>query len=222
MKRFALTLVVLTLLGGRQAKSVTIDHDTVIDYRISDHLAVVDGSTSTIVDIVPGASLEYVDVYDTSTVNFHGGSIWGDLFANDSSTVNVYGGEVDDDVVGEDFGTVNVFGGELGDDLRASGSSTVNLFGGSVPVIWAGGVTGMHDAVLTIEGSGFNFPYGPITESSGTLTGTLANGDPLNASFKIFSNASIVLAVPEPSSVALLATAAFGLVACMWRRRRVA
>ena len=219
MRLYVLTLAVLTLLSGRQAKSVTIDYDTVIDYRIPEVLEVVDGADSTTVDIISGASIEAVRVYDTSTVNFYGGTNWGDTDCYDSSTVNVYGGEFDDDVVGEDFSTVNIFDGRIGEGLQAKGSSIVNLFGGSVEVIWAGGWSDLHDAILTVVGSGFNLPYGPIAEDSGTLTGTLANGDPINASFRIFSDASIVLAVPEPSSIALPVAAAIGLVACTWRRR---
>lgn len=48
-------------------------------------------------------------------------------------------------------------------------------------------------SVITVAGSGFNYPYGPISDASGTLTGTLASGDAINAGFQTYSSASIVL-----------------------------
>ncbi len=218
MKRFALTLVVLTLLGGRQAKSATFDYDTVIDYYFADTVEVHDGAASTTVDIVSGATLVYgAEVYQTSTMNVRGGIIYNNLIADDLSTANIYGGWFDMNVRGKDFSTINLFGGHVEDTLEASDSATMNVFGGEFYGIRAGG-----NSDFTVVGSGFNFPYGAITENSGRLTGTLANGDPIDAAFDIYGNASIVLAAAEPSSVALLATAAFGLVGCAWRRRRVA
>ncbi len=83
-------------------------------------------------------------------------------------------------------------------------------------------LTANDASTVTFVGSGFNYPYGEIPDGSGSLTGTLANGDPIDVWFDVDGDASIVLAVPEPSSIALLATAAFGLMGCARRRRRIA
>ena len=79
---------------------------------------------------------------------------------------------------------------------------------------------GTHDSVLVFHGTDFNYPYGPVPDSWGTLTGTLKNGDPIDVLFSVWSNASMVLAVPEPSSLTLLAMGAVGLLAYAWHRRR--
>ena len=61
--------------------------------------------------------------------------------------------------------------------------------------------TVIDTSVITIYGTGFNYPYGPILDVTGILTGTLLNGDPINNEFRIYDNASIILAIPEPASV---------------------
>ncbi len=133
MKGLALTLVVLTLLGGRQAKSATFDYDTVIDYYFADTVEVHDGTASTTVDIVSGATVVYgAEVYQTSTMNVHGGIIYNNLIADDLSTANIYGGWFDKNVRGKDFSTINLFGGHVEDTLEATDSATVNVFRGRV------------------------------------------------------------------------------------------
>ena len=70
---------------------------------------------------------------------------------------------------------------------------------------------------MEIHGSDFNLPFGDITATSGTLTGILADGTPLNVDFGRASTATITL-VPEPSTALLLAAGLVGLAT----RRRVA
>lgn len=171
--------------------------------------------------------------YDASTVNLYWGRIEAELTAVGSSTVNVYGGYVDDADTGgsaivniyagwvggpnaTDLCTVNVFGGDI-DGVRATDSGTVNIRGGNIlQEVRAGAGFGVHDGVVTLYGTGFNYPYGPIPDRSGTLTGVLADGNSIDVPFEIYSDASIVLA-PEPASILLLSVAAVGLLA---RRRR--
>jgi hypothetical protein len=68
---------------------------------------------------------------------------------------------------------------------------------------------------MTIYGTGFNYPYGPIPDDAGVLTGVLASGQPINAEFNIdktySEDVSIVLAVQEPSTLVLLTTNAVGM-----------
>jgi hypothetical protein len=64
---------------------------------------------------------------------------------------------------------------------------------------------------MTIVGTEFNYPYGPLSDSPGTLTGVLASGESINISFRIEGDASIVL-VPEPSPMVLLTMTTIGLL----------
>ena len=249
---------------GQASAEVVIDYDTTIDYTISDDVRVIEGgnpSPPTVVDIVEPAEVSRsVRVFDSSIVNFRGGTIHGyddqGLTARDTSTVNMYGGTISDELSAVDFstvnvhggyvsdadtggsGTLNIYGGEVGgpnatdtcvvnifggdiDGVRATQSGTVNIHGGNiVSEVRAGSGFGDHDGVITVFGAGFNYPYGPIPDSSGTLTGNLADGSPIDVSFEIYDDASIVLAVPEPASVVLLTAGAGGLLAFARRRKR--
>jgi hypothetical protein len=66
-------------------------------------------------------------------------------------------------------------------------------------------------SMIVVHGSGFNYPFGEILDVTGALTGTLSNGDPIDAEFQIIGDASILL-VPEPASCTLLLLAC-GLLA---------
>jgi hypothetical protein len=57
-------------------------------------------------------------------------------------------------------------------------------------------------STITLIGSGFNYPLGPITDVEGTITGFLKDGSPIDWNFRRDSAANIVL-VPEPSAIAL-------------------
>ena len=125
---------------------------------------------------IPGGGSDFLQAHDSSEVNISGGLFWPS--ASESSKVNVSGGTI---------------------ALSASDSAAVTISGGTITSLAAGEESGAHTCVITVEGSGFNYPYGSISDVTGTLTGTLAGGDPINADFDIYSNASIVL-VPEPST----------------------
>jgi hypothetical protein len=174
-----------------------------------------------------------VEARDSSTVTISGGDVDADAAAYDSSTLNVLGGRVGEGLVGFDSSTLNILGGVVGEAVSAWDSSVINISGGSMNIIAArddsrvlisGGLidsveaglnSGDHTSLITITGSGFNYPFGEIPDSAGTLTGVLASGDPINASFSIYGNSSIML-VPEPATLALLVSG--GLL--VLRRRR--
>ncbi|MEE8451214.1 MAG: PEP-CTERM sorting domain-containing protein [Thermoguttaceae bacterium] len=171
---------------------------------------------------------------DDSTVNIYDGILTSevDMEIGGSSTLNIYGGTVEDEVQAADFATVNIYGGYV-DDLDGADSSLLNIFGGEVHTPNVSGLSvlnvfgGNIDSLLALDsgrvylyGIDFNYPYGAIPDASGILTGTLKNGDPINAPFEILFDASIVLAVPEPSTLALLSIGAVGLLGYTLRRRR--
>jgi len=157
--------------------------------------------------------------WDTSQVTFSGGSIGNNLKAEDNSLVTFSGGIIDDDIVVLDNSTVTVSGGTIGDDIFAGFYYAMH---------------GEHTSLISVKGSGFainnmsvgygdfasNYassgtdPYGNLC-LTGTLTGTLANGDALNNAFYIFDNADITFAIPEPTTLLLL-----GLGAAMVRRKK--
>jgi len=168
-----------------------------IDFQINEAVVEVydssDGNPTT-VNLVSGGSVEYgLRVFDNSHSNVSGGYVEADLSAFDNSNVNVSGGILDAGLYGFDNSRVTFSGGSVR-DLRAYDNSQIDFAGGTIEAdLKAGSDTGSHTAVITIHGRGFNYPLGEITVSSGTLTGTLANGDHIKNDFRIYSNASIVL-----------------------------
>jgi len=190
---------------------------------------------SSVVNYTSSEWCSSVETYDVSTANLSGGI--NDLFAYGTSTVNVTGDSMGEIWAACDSSTMNVFGG-TSDHLQARDSSRVNISGGSfwpaasesATITITGGTIGglsagndwggPHDCVITVAGSGFNYPYGPIPDAAGTLTGMLANGDSISAGFGIYRNASIVL-VPEPSTFVLLSIGAATLAFSVWRRQLI-
>lgn len=242
MRRYLLcaAAVAMLLCAGQASTALVIDYDVTIDYAV-DYVTIMEGNNPdppTTVNFVEPADVNEVEVLDSSVLNIYSGAVVSDeLEAPDSSTINIYGGHVSEADLGGQS-TLNVYSGGVG-RLEAFGSSeviisggdteslsvceaaTADIFGGNTIFdLSAGPGLDDQDSIITIYGSGFNYPPGPIPDASGILTGTLADGSPLDAPFRIDSNASIVLVVPEPSCLGLLITAAVGLLAYVWHRRR--
>ena len=105
-------------------------------------------------------------------------------------------------------GTINIHGGNI-----TAGSATGNTFVDFYSGIEAEG------GVVNIKGTGFDFPYGAISATSGILTGTLADGTPLNLSFNQVHPGEIIL-IPEPGAATLGALALLLTAGGVLRRRR--
>lgn len=234
-------LVLAVSVGVGQAKAeLLIDYDTTIDYTVDGDVRVIEGADPpTIVQIVDpaylreqlliydgsivqmsgGAVHECVHTYDASTLDISGGSLAEDVWCHDTSTVNISGGELSDYVVGEGASNVSILGGSIW-GVAARGNSLVDISGGSMRA-WPQeyGLLADDSSTILLRGTGFNYPYGEIPEASGTLTGFLASGDPLQADFEIYADGSIVL-VPEPATAILSLVAGLAGVACASRRRR--
>ena len=226
------TLAILAiLLAGPASASVIFDdggvHD--VDYVISDSGGVVvndsPGGQGTTVNLLTGSEVSDVIVYGQGPVTLDGGQVANWLVGYGQSALTALSGSaeligaVEDgslDVLGGDFNTVvvddngevTITGGVMF-DLMASGG-TIDVFGGQI-------ISDVENygGVVTFYGSGFNYPYGPISDLSGTLTGTLASGDPLNIGFS--RTVGTIILVPEPLTMGLMAA---GGVALLRRRRR--
>ena len=72
------------------------------------------------------------------------------------------------------------------------------------------------DSRINIYGAGFNYPYGPIMDISGTLTGTLSSGESINWYFEREDASSIYL-IPAPGALVL---GSLGVGLLSWLRRR--
>ncbi len=162
-----------------------------------------------------------IETDGTSTVSFQGG--YSEVSsASGHSAWQISGGSLEF-LHAFESGTVSVSGGNLG-MLIGHDTSAMLVSGGNIAAILSGDPdgSGFPDPdfnVITLSGSGFNYPNGPIPVASGQITGVLANGDPINASFEIHGQASIVL-VPEPSTLVLLGTASMAAIFSRRRKRR--
>ncbi len=105
---------------------------------------------------------------------------------------------------------ISISGGSLSFGLETFGDTQVEISGGLI----AGELIALGNSQFTISGTNFNYDYGVLKSQSGRLTGTLANGDPMDIPFGVYGNATIVL-IPEPASLLL-----FGVGAVLLRGRR--
>jgi hypothetical protein len=213
MKRKSITIwVVVAILGfclseteGAVAFNDGQIHD--IDYAIYDDVMIDDLQSMypTTVNLNRGALIAgHVRVYGMSTI-----TMFDDSWIAES--INLYGTnemEVSGGYIGQyvDAGvsTVTITGGIIDSYFIANG--TVDMSGGEIAGVINIGAYG----TMTIYGSGFNYPFGPIPDAAGTLTGTLLNGNPINNSFTIGPQAAIVL-IPEPAMLLLIGRSRPGL-----------
>jgi len=135
-----------------------------------------------------------------------GGYVDGDLQALDSCFVTMSGGVVNAALEARDSSTVTMNNGTVGSQLRASDTSAVTMSGGMVGLLVArdsstitisGGtvendLVAYRSSIVTIEGENFkvdsgsgpeSVEYGDLSAFTGTLTGTLASGDPISNVF---------------------------------------
>ncbi len=145
---------------------------------------------STVINLSGGSIGTHLFAYANSVVNMSGGTVNMLMHSLGQSTVNISGGTVKGELTAWQSSTVNVSGGRFEDRLFASNSATVNIFG--------------HDLQL----------------SGGHLTGTLADGTPLDhVAITYYDGQFLLHEVPEPPALISLATAGIsGLLVCLRRR----
>lgn len=143
----------------------------------------------------------------TSTVNVYDGRVFI-LYANDISVINVYSG-IGSLLLSNKTGELNFYGGMY--DIAEPQGGFINIYGGSL----RDGLYATMDGRINIYGGNFNYPYGLITDISGTLTGTLRSGESINWNFDQ-QNALGIYLIPAPSAI-LLSSIGVGFVG--WLRR---
>ncbi len=180
------------------------------------YLCAYDNTTFTLSGGLVG---EYLEAQGNSRITISEGAIGSWMNVMDNSRVDVTGGLVGSGIETQNNSRLTISGGMIGDGLSASHNSRITISGGSV----AGSLSAYNNSLVTISGgyfgdlmtvddngqvfimgSDFNFGLGRITETEGTLTGTLQNGDSIDFGFHLYgANASITL-IPEPTTLLLL------------------
>jgi len=148
-------------------------------------------------------SLSFVrfEANDNSNINFSGGSnSFANFNSNGNSTFTVSGG---------DFSQANFTANDFSNFIISGGSTQIR------------NLTANDEGTIVIRGSHFNLGFGEVTGTSGAITGDLQDGTSFDYNYQRGSLASIILAVavPEPSSLAVLTLACIGLVVPRNRRR---
>ena len=221
--------------GGAIGRDVLMLHDAMISISGGTVGGTIRGMDFSSITFSGGDALNLFPAED-STVLVSGGTI-GELNSVGRSHVNIQGGQIDrflrpngnsvvevDDVTVScaifldcnarvsDLGFMDFRGGIIEGDLIAATQGRIRLAGGTIN----GSMFAFDQSEIIIVGSSFNFPLGPLSGTSGSLTGTLLDGSALDVTFGRATTASITL-VPEPSTALLLAS---GLVAMAVGRRR--
>jgi len=202
-------------------------------------------TTTSQVTISGGSIADELYASGSSLVTVSDGSIYGSLHAQNNGQLTFSGGSVRYELIVDGNSQVTVSGGTILKGLNASDSSRVTISGGSIgegspndetirsrlheycQVTISGGSIGNYVDVynggqLIVKGSDFavdgsSIEYGTYYSNwSGNLTGTLANGDPIDNWIDVYNNGFVTFAVPEPCALSLLF-----LGGLMVRKRRV-
>ena len=209
MKKIIMVIMVTVVcLGADEGKALILNDGGVhtVDWIIDEPVSVEDspGGDFTTLNLVDGGEIvNWLNVFDYSQVNMSGGSIGFELFTWDNSRAIISSGSIAYDLNTSGESYVEISGGLIGDELNVRENSLIKIFGSNFAV------------------DGFSVGYGEITAGTinelgmltGTLTGILQSGNPLNNVFYIEPDAAIYL-VPEPASLLLAVWGA------LWLRRR--
>ena len=107
--------------------------------------------------------------------------------------LQIFDGDLLLNVGAYDVAMVDVFGGSFPDGLFAHDNGQIHISGGELEK----SILAFETSEITVSGSGFNYPLGPIAALSGTLTGLLSDGTPIDIDFGHATTASITCIVIE-------------------------
>ena len=193
------------------------------------------------VNMLGGIIGNTLDAYDNSQVNMSGGTIGLHLYAHGSSHIMMTGGLLQDDLRAYDDSNVNVSGGTITNQLSTYNHSLVVISGGSmssiVPCdfsqvdIFGGSLLGgghkiqanHGPSIVNIYGVGFNYGYGAVTATGGTLTGTLTFGQPISWGFLRWPDHEPIIMLTERAIIPLpgaFLLGTLGLSVAAWKLRR--
>ncbi len=160
------------------------------------------------VSMVSGGEIgSIVTVAGTATFTMNGGTLGSYIETMETSHFVMNGGTATSYVHAAMSSTIDIYGGTFDSYINADGTSTINIYGG------------LFDLLHRTTSGNFNIYGYDLVRNGGTITGFLADGTPLNASYvEIFPHTDgqlNLITVPEPSAFTLMA---LGLGAIFWRR----
>lgn len=168
-----------------------------------------------------------VNGYGNSQVLISGGTVLHDVIAFDRSHLTFTGTAQTGFAMADDYGTLNITSGTVSGFIEAYGNSSIYLCGGS----GMRELIAVENGMITVAGSNFrmggvsvtgplDIPYllsvgamidmsvSPYGEYYGRMTGTLADGNPLDVLVEVlhrpngdqYMGAANVILVPEPTT----------------------
>ena len=180
---------------------------TVVDVAYDGNSFVVRDTATTVLDIVPfGKIRKDLIVTSDSIINLDGGGVGDNVWLYNNSHANLSSGKIGEWFITVDDATAVIDGPAEMAWVTAGGNSHIDITDGVFENLLV-----KMNGVIVIEGPAFNLPFGPIADTDGTLTGTLASGYTFTASFERRDNGQIIL-VPEPASISLMLLAGVGLI----------
>lgn len=146
---------------------------------------------------VSGGSMATIDTW-SSELHFFGGKVTDQLAVFGTSIINVFAGDFPNDFHINDNSKTNVYGGNFPYGIFTHYNGQLNIYGG----FFDDTIKAFDTSEIIFSGYGFNYPDGDITAISGTLTGFLDDGTPINIEFGRATTATITLnSVPEPVTI---------------------
>jgi len=153
------------------------------------------------VTIDGGTLINYLSTHSNSNVTILNGTVGYFLGAKGNSNVTILDGVIHDELTASQTSNVTVYDGSIGAWVDTYHNSHVSIYGSIIikhiyaeensEIVIYGSFGSYGD--LPVGSPVFIWPGHPDNVPSGHITGTLANGDPIDNDYYIFDNASITL-----------------------------